>query len=100
MIAILIAVLLAAVVYWLCLLLGLPAIVGIVAAILVLISGVGTGGYGLRPGARSRICRRPRRCRPRARRLRRRREARLLAVPPPRAQRRGGGADLLRHDVA
>jgi hypothetical protein len=47
MIGILIAVLLAAVVYWLCLLLGLPAIVGIVAAILVLLAGV-TGGYGHR----------------------------------------------------
>ena len=37
--------------YWLCLALGLPAIVGIIAAILVLISGIGTGGYGLRPAA-------------------------------------------------
>jgi hypothetical protein len=55
MIGILIAILVAALVYWLCLLLGLPAIVGIVAAILVLISGVGTGGYGLRPGGRNRI---------------------------------------------
>jgi hypothetical protein len=45
-IGILIAVLLAALVYALCLMLGLPAIVGIVAAILVLVSGVGTGGYG------------------------------------------------------
>jgi hypothetical protein len=48
MIGILIAVLVAVLVYWLCLALGLPAIVGIVAAILILISGVGTGGYGLR----------------------------------------------------
>jgi hypothetical protein len=48
MIGILIAVLLAALVYWLCVALGLPAIVGIVAAILVLVAGVGTGGYGLR----------------------------------------------------
>ena len=48
MIGILIAVLLAALVYWLCLLLGLPAIVGIVAAILVLLAGFGTGGYGYR----------------------------------------------------
>ncbi len=46
MIGILIAVLLAAVVYALCLFLGLPAIVGIIAAVLVLISGIGTGGYG------------------------------------------------------
>ncbi|MCZ4495199.1 MAG: hypothetical protein QOH30_3736 [Baekduia sp.] len=55
MIGILIAILLAALVYWLCVALGLPAIVGIVAAILVLISGVGTGGYGLRLGGRNRI---------------------------------------------
>jgi hypothetical protein len=47
MIGILIAILVAAVVYWLCLALGLPAIVGIIAAILVLVSGVGSG-YGLR----------------------------------------------------
>jgi hypothetical protein len=46
MIGILIAILLAAIVYWICLALGLPAIVGIVAAILVLLSGIGTGGYG------------------------------------------------------
>jgi hypothetical protein len=48
MIGILIAVLLAALVYWLCMMLGLPAIVAIVAAILVLVAGVGTGGYGPR----------------------------------------------------
>src|SRR5215211_2887391 len=48
MIGILIAVLLAALVYWLCVMLGLPSIVGIVAAILVLLAGVGTGGYGHR----------------------------------------------------
>ena len=48
MIGILVAILLAALVYWLCLMLGLPAIVGIVAAILVLLAGVGTGGYGYR----------------------------------------------------
>jgi len=53
MIGILIAVLLAALVYAICLALGLPAIVGIVAAILVLISGIGTGGYGY--GRRGRI---------------------------------------------
>jgi hypothetical protein len=48
MIGILIAVLVAALVYWLCVALGLPAIVGIIAAILVLIGGVGTGlgGWG------------------------------------------------------
>ncbi|MEA2286305.1 MAG: hypothetical protein QOJ21_2348 [Solirubrobacteraceae bacterium] len=50
MIGILIAILLAALVYWLCVMLGLPAIVGIVAAILVLVAGVGTGGYGYRGG--------------------------------------------------
>ena len=48
MIGLLIAILLAALVYWLCLAIGLPAIVGIVAAILVLIGGVGTGGIGAR----------------------------------------------------
>jgi hypothetical protein len=46
MVGILIAVLLAALVYWVCLLIGLPAIVAIIAAVLVLLSGVGTGGYG------------------------------------------------------
>jgi hypothetical protein len=46
MIGILIAVLLAALVYWVCLALGLPAIVAIIAAVLVVISGIGTGGYG------------------------------------------------------
>ena len=46
MIGILIAILLAALVYWLCVALGLPSIIAIVAAILVLISGIGTGGYG------------------------------------------------------
>jgi hypothetical protein len=46
-IGILIAVLFAALVYAICLALGLPAIVGIVAAILVLLAGVPTGGYGL-----------------------------------------------------
>ena len=50
MIGILIAVLLAALVYALCVALGLPAIVGIVAAILVLLAGIPSGGYGL--GAR------------------------------------------------
>jgi hypothetical protein len=52
MIGILIAILIAALVYWLCVALGLPAIVGIVAAILVLVGGIGTGGYGLRLGRR------------------------------------------------
>jgi hypothetical protein len=48
MIGILLAILLAALVYWLCGMLGLPPIVAIVAAILVLLAGVGTGGYGHR----------------------------------------------------
>ncbi len=57
MIGILIAVLLAALVYFLCIALGLPAIVAIVAAILVLIAGIPSGGYGLgsRFGGRSRL---------------------------------------------
>jgi len=46
MIGILIAILLAALAYWVCIALGLPAIVAIIAAVLVLLSGVGTGGYG------------------------------------------------------
>jgi len=46
MIGILIAIVIAALVYWLCLVLGLPAIVAIIAAVLVLLSGIGTGGYG------------------------------------------------------
>ena len=50
MIGILVAILIAALVYWLCVALGLPAIVGIVAAILVLIGGVSTGGLGMRRG--------------------------------------------------
>jgi len=50
MIGILIAILLAAVAYWVCILVGLPAIVAIIAAVLVLLSAVATGGYGL--GAR------------------------------------------------
>lgn len=48
MIGILIAILLAALAYWLCLAVGLPAIVGLIAAILVLLGGIGTGGYGSR----------------------------------------------------
>jgi hypothetical protein len=52
MIGIVIAILVAALVYWLCLVLGLPSIVGIIAAILVLLAGVGSGGYGMRAGRR------------------------------------------------
>ena len=47
MIGILIAILVAALVYWLCLALGLPAVVGLIAAILVLLGGIPSGGYGL-----------------------------------------------------
>lgn len=45
MIGIVIAILVAALVYWLCLVLGLPSIVGIIAALLVLFSGIGWGSY-------------------------------------------------------
>jgi amino acid transporter len=48
MIGIVVAVVVAALVYWLCLALGLPTIIGIIAGILVLVAGVGSGGYGLR----------------------------------------------------
>ncbi len=47
MIGILLAVLVAAVVYFLCVALGLPTIVGIIAAVLVLLAGVPSGGFGL-----------------------------------------------------
>jgi hypothetical protein len=40
-------------VYALCLALGLPSIVGIVAAILVLLGGIPTGGFGF--GGRGRV---------------------------------------------
>ena len=50
MIGILIAVLVAALVWAICVALGLPAIVGIVAAILVLLAGIPSGGYGLGGG--------------------------------------------------
>jgi hypothetical protein len=46
-IGVLIAILFAAVVYALCVALGLPSIVAIIAAILVLLAGVPTGGYGI-----------------------------------------------------
>jgi hypothetical protein len=53
MIGVIIAVLLAALVYWLCGALGLPAIVGIIAAILVLLAAVpASGGFGGRFGSR------------------------------------------------
>jgi len=47
MIGILLAILVAAVVYFLCVALGLPSIVGIIAAVLVLLAGVPSGGFGL-----------------------------------------------------
>jgi hypothetical protein len=47
MIGLVVAVLVAALVYALCVALGLPSIVGIVAAILVLFTGIPSGGYGL-----------------------------------------------------
>ncbi|HEX8744466.1 MAG TPA: hypothetical protein VF712_15165 [Thermoleophilaceae bacterium] len=46
MIGIVLAVLFAALVYAICLAVGLPAIVGIIAAILVLLAGVPSGGFG------------------------------------------------------
>lgn len=48
MISAIIAVLVAALVYALCIALGLPSIVGIVAAVLVLLGGIPTGVYGRR----------------------------------------------------
>jgi hypothetical protein len=56
MIGILIAILVAVLVYALCTALGLPSIVGIIAAILVLLAGIPTGGFGFggRFGARDR----------------------------------------------
>lgn len=48
MIGIIITIIVAALVYALCVALGLPAIIGIVAAILVLLSGFPTGVYGRR----------------------------------------------------
>ena len=47
MIGLVVAVLVAALVYALCVALGLPSIVGVVAAILVLLTGIPTRGYGL-----------------------------------------------------
>ncbi|MFL5819703.1 MAG: hypothetical protein ACJ76S_03370 [Solirubrobacteraceae bacterium] len=46
MIGILIAILVAALVYWICVAVGLPSIVAVIAAILVLLAGIPTGGYG------------------------------------------------------
>jgi len=46
-IGILLTVLLAALVYFICVAVGLPAIVGIIAAVLVLLAGIPSGGFGL-----------------------------------------------------
>lgn len=46
MIGILVAALIAVLVYWLCLALGLPYIVAVIAAVLVLLAGFPRGGYG------------------------------------------------------
>ena len=54
LIGLVIAIVVAALAYWICVALGLPSIVAIIAAILVLLAGLPTGGYGLgtRFGAR------------------------------------------------
>jgi hypothetical protein len=46
MVGIVIGVLVAFLVYWICLALGLPGIVAIIAAILVLLASFPSGGYG------------------------------------------------------
>ena len=48
MIGILLTILVAALVYFLCVAIGLPVIVAIVAAVLVLLAGFPTGVYGRR----------------------------------------------------
>ena len=47
LISLLIAILIAAIAYWIIVALGLPSIVGVVAAILILIAAIPTGGFGL-----------------------------------------------------
>ena len=42
----LIAIAVAAVVFWICSAIGLPYVVGVVAAVLFLVTGIPTGGYG------------------------------------------------------
>lgn len=44
MVNLLIAILLAALAWWICVALGLPSIIGIIAAILVLLGGLGSSG--------------------------------------------------------
>ena len=51
MVGLVIAVLVAALVFALCTALGLPTVVGVIAAVLVLLTGIPTRGYGL--GGRS-----------------------------------------------
>jgi hypothetical protein len=46
MIGVLIAIVLAALAYYICVALGLPAIIALIAAALVLLAGIPTGGYG------------------------------------------------------
>lgn len=46
MIGILIALLIAALVYWFCVAIGLPFVIAVIAAVLVLLAGVSTGGWG------------------------------------------------------
>lgn len=52
MIGIVIAILVAALVYYLCVAIGLPAIIAIIAAILVLLAGIGGGRAGWYGGRR------------------------------------------------
>ena len=47
MIGIIVAIIVAALAYALCVALGLPSIVGIVAAVLILLAGIPTGGFGV-----------------------------------------------------
>ncbi len=46
-VGLIITIIVAAIVYAICLFLGLPAIVGIIAAVLVLLGGIPSGGFGL-----------------------------------------------------
>jgi len=55
MIGIIVAILLAALVFWLCLALNLPWIVAVIAAVLVLLAGAPLGGYGGSRWGRNRV---------------------------------------------
>lgn len=46
-VGLIITIIVAALVYALCVALGLPSIVGVVAALLVLLAGIPSGGFGL-----------------------------------------------------